>query len=136
MRQFANALTAGLIDVLLPPGGGSSSAANVTLTDNGNGTVTMANGLVSMTFSKSDGSVSSFYLAGLPTTNLIDYSQDYALSLTHIGSGTNVYWSSINSPGIPTYMVVTNQFDADGNFNSNVVMNTNAPQNFCLLQLP
>ena len=67
----------------------ASASPNVTLTDNGNGTVTMANGLVLMTFSKSDGSVSSFYLAGLPTTNLIDSSQDYALALTHIGSGTN-----------------------------------------------
>src|ERR1035437_7994817 len=76
-------------------------AANVTVTDNGNGTVTMANGLVTMTFSKSDGSVSSFYLAGLPTTNLIDSGQDYALSLTHIGSSTNDYWVSINSPGVP-----------------------------------
>jgi autotransporter-associated beta strand protein len=84
------------------------NAANVSVTDNGNGTVTMANGLVSMTFSKSDGSVSSFYLAGLPTTNLIDSSQDYALSLTHIGSGTNDYWVSINSPGVPAYTVVTN----------------------------
>ena len=83
-------------------------ADTVTVTDNGNGTVTMANGAVSMTFSKADGSVSSFYLAGLPTTNLIDSSQDYALSLTHIGSGTNDYWVSIDSPGVPTYTVVTN----------------------------
>ena len=83
-------------------------ADTVTLADNGNGTVTMANGLVSVTFSKSDGSVSKFYLAGLPATNLIDSSQDYALSLTHIGSGANDYWTSINSPGIPTYTVVTN----------------------------
>src|ERR1035438_10768021 len=71
-----------------------SRADTVTVTDNNNGTVTMANNEVSMTFSKSDGSVSSFYLAGLPTTNLIDSSQDYALSLTHIGSGTNDYWTS------------------------------------------
>jgi hypothetical protein len=45
----------------------------------------MANGLVRMIFSKADGSVSSFTLASLPTTNLIDPSQDYVLSLTHIG---------------------------------------------------
>jgi autotransporter-associated beta strand protein len=80
----------------------------VTLTDNGNGTVTMANGLVSMTFSKADGSVSAFYLASLPTTNLIDSSQDYALSLTHIGSGTNDYWNSISDAYGATYSVVTN----------------------------
>ncbi len=83
-------------------------ADTVTLTDNGNGTVTMANNEVSMTFSKSDGSVSSFYVAGLPTTNLIDSSQDYALSLTHIGSGTNDYWTSVSDSYGATYSVVTN----------------------------
>ena len=83
-------------------------ADSVTLTDNGNGTVTMANDEVSMTFSKSDGSVSSFYVAGLPTTNLIDSSQDYALSLTHIGSGTNDYWTSVSDSYGATYSVVTN----------------------------
>jgi autotransporter-associated beta strand protein len=83
-------------------------AANVTVTDNGNGTVTMANGLVSMTCSKSDGSVSAFYLLSLPTTNLIDASQDYALSLTHIGSGTNDYWNSVDDSYGATYSVVTN----------------------------
>jgi autotransporter-associated beta strand protein len=83
-------------------------AANVTLVDNGNGTVTMANGLVSMTFAKADGSVSAFYLTSLPTTNLIDSSQDYALSLTHIGSGTNDYWNSVDDAYGATYSVVTN----------------------------
>lgn len=68
----------------------------------------MANGLVSMTFSKGDGSVSAFTLAGLPTTNLIDSSQDYALGLTHIGSGTNDYWSSVSDAYGATYSVVTN----------------------------
>ncbi len=82
--------------------------AAVTLTDNNNGTVTLANGLVSMTCSKGDGSVSAFYLAGLPTTNLIDSSQDYALSLTHIGSGTNDWWNSISDAYGATYSVVTN----------------------------
>ena len=86
----------------------ASASPNVTLTDNGNGTVTMANGLVLMTFSKSDGSVSSFYLAGLPTTNLIDSSQDYALALTHIGSGTNDWWTSVSDAYGATYSVVTN----------------------------
>jgi len=82
--------------------------AAVTLTDNGNGTVTMANGLVSMIFSKGDGSVSAFYLASLPTTNLIDSSQDYALSLTHIGSGTNDWWTSVSDSYGATYSIVTN----------------------------
>jgi fibronectin type 3 domain-containing protein len=85
-----------------------ASADTVTLTDNGNGTVTMANAEVSMTFSKADGSVSSVIAAGMPGVNLMDASQDYALSLTHIGSGTNDYWVSIDSPGVPNYIVVTN----------------------------
>ncbi|HZT21837.1 MAG TPA: autotransporter-associated beta strand repeat-containing protein [Verrucomicrobiae bacterium] len=84
------------------------ASSSVTLTDNGNGTVTMANGLVSMTFSKSDGSVSAFYLVALPTTNLLDPHQDYALSLTHIGSGTNDYWTTVNDGYGATYSVVTN----------------------------
>ena len=100
--------TSSLILALLLLAAGFSPAASVTVTDNGNGTVTMANGLVSMTFSKSDGSVSSFTTSNNPSLNLIDSSQDYALSLTHIGSGTNDYWVSIDSPGNPTYTVVTN----------------------------
>jgi hypothetical protein len=82
----------------------SLKADTVTVTDNGS-TVTMANNEVTMTFSKADGSVSYFALNALSNTNLINPSQDYALSLTHIGSGTNDYWVSINSPGVPTYTV-------------------------------
>jgi len=85
-----------------------AAGANVTLTDNGNGTVTMANGLVSMIFSKSDGSVSSFTTAVNPSFNLIDAGQDYALSLTHIGSGTNDWWVSVPAANGSTYTVVTN----------------------------
>ena len=83
-------------------------AANVTLTDNGNGTVTMANGLVSVTFDKGDGSVSGFYLSSLPTTNLMYPDHDYGLKLTHIGSGTNDYWTSVSDSYGSTYSVVTN----------------------------
>jgi autotransporter-associated beta strand protein len=85
-----------------------SASPNVTLKDNGDGTVTMANGLVTMTFNKADGSVPAFYLATLPTTNLIDASQDYGLSLTHIGSGTNDWWTSVSDAYGATYSVVTN----------------------------
>jgi rhamnogalacturonan endolyase len=83
-------------------------ADTVAVTDNGNGTVTMANGLVTMTFSKADGSVSYFALKALSTTNLITSSQDYALILTHIGSGTNDYWTSVSDAHGATYSVVTN----------------------------
>jgi hypothetical protein len=95
--------TAGLIG-LLP----LARADTVTLTDNGNGTVTMANGLVSMTFGKTGGDVSSFTTTANPNLNLIDPKQDYALSLTHIGSGTNDYWVSLPAGFGSTYTVVTN----------------------------
>ena len=83
--------------------------ANVTLTDNGNGTVTMNNGIVTMTCSKTGGDVSYFALNTLASTNLINPSQDYGLSLTHIGSGTNDYWVGVGGGGTgATYSVVTN----------------------------
>jgi autotransporter-associated beta strand protein len=86
-----------------------STADTVTLTDNGNGTVTMNNGIVTMTCSKSGGDVSYFALNALPTTNLINSSQDYGLSLTHIGSGTNDYWVGVGGGGTgANYSVVTN----------------------------
>jgi autotransporter-associated beta strand protein len=85
-----------------------ATAANVTLTDNGNGTVTMNNGIVTMTCSKG-GDVSYFALNALATTNLIDPNHDYALSLTHIGGQGNDYWVSVGSGGSgSTYSVVTN----------------------------
>jgi len=84
-------------------------ADTVTVTDNGNGTVTMANGLVTMICSKSGGDVSYFALNTLASTNLINPSQDYGLSLTHIGSGTNDYWVGVGGGGTgATYSVVTN----------------------------
>jgi autotransporter-associated beta strand protein len=84
------------------------ASPNVTLTDNGNGTVTMANGLASVTFDKGDGSVSEFYNLSLPTTNLMQPSHDYGLKLTHIGSGTNDYWTSVSDAYGSTFSVVTN----------------------------
>jgi autotransporter-associated beta strand protein len=95
--------------LVMPLCGNFLYAANVTLIDNGNGTVTMNNGIVTMTCSKSGGDVSYFALNALSTTNLIDSSQDYGLSLTHIGSGTNDYWVGVGGGGTgATYSVVTN----------------------------
>jgi hypothetical protein len=87
---------------------GTGRADTVTLTDNGNGTVTMANGLVSVIIGKGGGDVSSFTTAANPNLNLIYPKQDYALSLTHIGSGTNDYWANVGSGYGATYSVVTN----------------------------
>jgi len=84
------------------------SAANVTLMDNGNGTVTMNNGIVTMTCGKG-GDVSYFALNALSTTNLLNPNNDYSLSLTHIGGQGNDYWVSVGSGGSgSTYSVVTN----------------------------
>jgi autotransporter-associated beta strand protein len=103
-------------------------AANVTLQDNNNGTVTMANGLVSMTFGKSGGDVSSFSTTVNPSVNLIDSGQDYALSLTHIGSGTNDWWVSIPAGYGSTYTVITNT----GQFVDVEIRNTNSSGNTAL----
>ena len=49
------------------PGGGTGTAANVTVTDNG-GTVVLANGIVSFTINKTSGSITNFTYNG---TNLL-----------------------------------------------------------------
>jgi len=80
----------------------------VIYTDNGNGTVTLNNGIVTMTCGKG-GDVSYFALNSLSTTNLIDASKDYGLILTHIGGQGNDYWVSVGSGGSgSTFSVVTN----------------------------
>jgi len=102
LRVLFAALAAWLCSTAIVP------AANVTLTDNGNGTVTMNNGIVTMTCSKG-GDVSYFALNTLSTTNLLNPNNDYALSLTHIGGQGNDYWVSVGSGGSgSTYSVVTN----------------------------
>ena len=100
----------------------------VILTDNGNGTVTMNNGIVTMTCGKG-GDVSYFALDSLSTTNLIDSKNDYALILTHIGGQGNDYWVSVGSGGSgSTYSVVTN----NGQIVDIMVRNPNASGNTAL----
>src|SRR4051794_31389911 len=54
------------------PGGGTGTGPNVTLVDNGNGTVTMANGIISIVITKSDASIHqinyTYNNSGSPTT--------------------------------------------------------------------
>ena len=54
------------------PGGGTGTGANVTLVDNGDGTVTMANGIVSIHINKTSAVVDqinyTYNNSGTPTT--------------------------------------------------------------------
>ena len=43
------------------PGGGTGTGGSVTLVDNGNGTVTMANGIVSIVFTKTGAQINNIY---------------------------------------------------------------------------
>src|ERR1700749_1624726 len=54
------------------PGGGTGTGPNVTLADNGDGTVTMANGIVSIVITKADATIHqinyTYNNSGTPTT--------------------------------------------------------------------
>jgi hypothetical protein len=63
------------------------------------------------------------------------------LSLSGTGGVANANYYLLASTNLATPLtnwtpVLTNQFDNSGNFNFTNAMNTNAPQNFFLLQLP
>ena len=108
LRQFQSAIVGRFLFLFFFVSLAVTLHAVVTLTDNGNGTVTMNNGIVTMTCSKG-GDVSYFALNALSATNLIDPNNDYALILTHIGGQGNDYWVSVGSGGSgSTYSVVTN----------------------------
>lgn len=89
------------------------AAATVTVTDNGNGTVTMANSLISIIVNKSNGSISSVISSKYPSVNLIAAGDSIGLELTHIGAGPqsapiNDYWTDITAGGTEVYSVVEN----------------------------
>lgn len=91
--------------------GPTRAEATVTLTDNGS-SVTMANGLISVTIQKGDGKVTSIVSNALPNVNLID-PRGIGLELTHIGAGpqtssSNDYWVNISAGGPAVYSVVEN----------------------------
>jgi autotransporter-associated beta strand protein len=85
---------------------GGLARATVTVKDNGDGTVTLANNLVSAVISKSAGSISHLYSASLPNVDLLN--QGINLELTHIGSGTNDYWTTVAGAGTEVYSVIEN----------------------------
>ncbi len=88
------------------------AGATVTVTDNGNGTVTMANQLISIIVNKSNGSISSIVSSKYPGVNLLSAGDSIGLELTHIGgvSGTSSYdyWTDISAGGTEVYSVVEN----------------------------
>ena len=89
------------------PGGGTGTGPNVTLVDNGDGTVTMANGIVSINITKADATIHqinyTYNNSGTLTTNQV---------LSGGNSGGQLYWEFGGfSSGAPTYSVVANTPD-------------------------
>jgi rhamnogalacturonan endolyase len=86
------------------PGGGTGSGPNVTLTDNGDGTVTMANGIVSIVITKTDATIHTinytYNNSGSPTTYQV---------LSGGNNGGQLYWEFGGfSAGSAAYSVVAN----------------------------
>jgi len=86
------------------PGGGNGTGPNVTVTDNGDGTVTMANGVVSIVITKVDASIHQIYYiynnSGSLTTNQV---------CAGGARGGMFYWEFGGfSSGAFTYSLVTN----------------------------
>ena len=89
------------------PGGGTGTGANVTLVDNGDGTVTMANGIVSIVITKADATIHqinyTYNNSGTPTTTQV---------LSGGSSGGELYWEFGGfSTDSPAYSVVANTGD-------------------------
>jgi rhamnogalacturonan endolyase len=89
------------------PGGGTGTGPNVTLVDNGNGTVTMANGIVSIVITKADATIHqvnyTYNNSGTPTTYQV---------LSGGNNGGQLYWEFGGfSAGAAAYSVVANTPD-------------------------
>jgi fibronectin type 3 domain-containing protein len=93
------------------PGGGTGTGANVTLTDNGT-TVTVANGIVSIIFTKSSAQISTINYTynnggGSQTINLVSGNPN----------GGKLYWENSNNEGLTfTYSLVVNPAANGGNY--------------------
>ena len=86
------------------PGGGTGSGPNVTVVDNGNGTVTMANGVMSIVITKASATINQIYYAynnsGTTVTNQV---------LAGGKNGGTFYWEFGGfGSGSFTYTPVTN----------------------------
>ena len=92
------------------PGGGTNGT-NVTLTDNGT-TVTMANGIVSITFTKTSAQISTINY----TFNNTGSSQTLNL-VSGNSNGGKLYWENSNNQGLTfTYSVVADPASDGGNY--------------------
>ncbi len=89
------------------PGGGTGTGPNVTLVDNGDGTVTMANGTISVVITKADATIHTinytYNNSGTPTTTQV---------LNGGTQGGMLYWEFGGfSTGSGTYSIVANTGD-------------------------
>src|SRR5205823_2922713 len=89
------------------PGGGTGTGPNVTLVDNGDGTVTMANGIVSIVITKADATIHqinyTYNNSGTPTTYQV---------LSGGFNGGQFYWEFGGfGAGSAAYSVVANTAD-------------------------
>jgi autotransporter-associated beta strand protein len=112
VRELRNALSIPAIILAVTLAISGLAQATVTVTDNGNGTATMANQLISVTISESSGEVESIISNAYPGVNLVA-SGGIGLELTHIGAGpetsaSNDYWTDITAGGTEVYSVVEN----------------------------
>ena len=111
-RLFAFLSSLGLLLASLPvfanvPGGGTGTGPNVTIVDNGNGTVTLANGIVSIVITKSDATIHqinyTYNNTGTPTTYNV---------LSGGNSGGMFYWEFGGfSSGAANFSIVANTPD-------------------------
>ncbi|TAL07085.1 MAG: hypothetical protein EPO07_00830, partial [Verrucomicrobia bacterium] len=116
-KQLRFVLALAAITVLAPvaranlPGGGTNGA-NVTLTDNNDGTITMANGIVSIHLSKSSGVIDVFnytFKNSASTQTINMFGGGY--------SGGKFYWENSSDLGPNfTYAVVANPTANGGNY--------------------
>jgi autotransporter-associated beta strand protein len=117
ISTFARLRLAGLLSFVLLfacgqvfanlPGGGTGTGPDVTLVDNGNGTVTMANGIISIVITKADATIHqinyTYNNSGTPTTTQV---------LSGGNNGGEFYWEFGGfSSGSATYSVVANTGD-------------------------
>ncbi len=120
---FALLLTAGTVLGNIP-GGGTGTGANVTLTDNGS-TVTIANGIVSITCTKASAVISQ-----INYTYTNSSSGKTSQLLSGGTDGGELYWENSNNEGLGfTYAVAANPANNGGNY-AEIVMDSTTVSGF------
>jgi fibronectin type 3 domain-containing protein len=109
------------------PGGGTGAGPNVTLTDNGNGTVTLANGIVSIVCNKTSGVIGQINY----TFNNTGSSQTLNL-LAGGHNGGQLYWEDNNNQGLTfSYSVISDPAANGGNY-AEIALTTTTVANIAL----